>query len=625
MNKLLIVTPNDSIYNAAVNIISEADVDARVIKASSANVVEMVKKEFEGNAGIIVARGHQAQLLKTETNIPVVDIVLTGQDMAELLKKACRMVKHPNPRVAFVGIRHMFSDCTAFADILGADVQIFYAACSADLPKVVEQAILEMRAECIIGGEIACQAAEDLGVQSLFMDSATESIRYAIRTAVRMMDALRAEQEKSAEYKSLLNYSFDAILRLDKEGNILFVNSITEHVLHCTEDTLIDQNFLAIPGLQTTPGLQEAMNKQKDLYSVIIRIKNESFVTNIATISVNGKMNGFTVSMRPFSKITDLEETIRQSRLQQGYKAKAHFSDIHTLSPVMTTFLEDAVQYAMYDVPVLIRGAPGSDLRRIAECIHNGSTVRDNPFVYIDLSIIPSASQMITVFSGDGVNRTHVMMDIASKGTVYFENIQMMTEECQRQLLNILTNGCYQRNNGQYNVSITTRVICSTCVDLESYVKEGRFLAPLYRRLKQIQLNYPSLCEIPEDIPHLLDNSLDAAALRYKKQVSLTPEAITLLMNYDWPGNQEELDALCVKAIMLAHTTRADVNFVKEHLLPKSYKSPESQLFVVSNREELALRTALQECGNDRALAAKQLGVSRSTLWRRMKKYGVEG
>lgn len=623
MNKLLIVTPNEQIYQHAMVIVTEAFINAKVVKAKSDDVVEMVKAEFAADTGVVVARGNHAHLLKTYTNIPVVDIELTGQDMAVLLDQACKTVAHPNPRIAFVGFRYMFSNCTPIANILGADVRIYYASSGRDIPNVVERAVGE-GAELIIGGEIACSHATHMGVLSLFMDSMKESLRYAIRSALHMMDALKEEQRKTAEFMSLLNYSFDAILRLDEKGDIQVVNYMAERVLHHTSAELIGMNFFDIPRMQSSSVLKEAIEQQRSLYSTVLRIDADSFVVNIATINVEDRKDGFIVSMQAFSKIDDLEKTIRLERRRLGYVAKAKFTDIVTRSPRMLWFLEDAQQYALYDVPVLIVGPVGTQKRILAECIHNASPRQPNPFVLIDLSVIPANIQTEQIFGVENNDRKRGLFAMGQKGTVFFDHVHLLSDENQNHLLNILRHGHYTRGNSQLPVSALTRIICSTSFDLDKLVEKGTFLGPLVRQLSRMTLAYPPLSETREDIPYLLDKALNRAAVKYKKRITLTDDAVSLLIRYDWPGNILDLDTLCERATILARSTRLDAEFIRKRLLPKGYEQQEEQtVMVISSAEENELRSALREHAGDRQAVADGLGISRSTLWRRMKKYGL--
>lgn len=626
MNKLLIVAPNASIYQSAMDIVTEAQLDAKVIQATSEHIVDIVRKEFANDTGVVVARGHQAQLVKSQLTVPVVDIVLSGMDMIILLDHARRILDRPRPRIAFVGFRYMFPDCSPLADIMDVDPYIYYASTGREVPDVVEQAAAD-GAALIIGGEMACQHAARLGLPSLFMDSMKESVRTAIRTAMHTLDATVLEQRRSAEFSSLLNYSFDAILKLDSDGRIEAANHLAEKMLRQPMPELQGKRFFDMPTVQITPVLAEAIAQHRSLYSTIIRIGSDSFVANIASVDVEGRHDGFIVSMQEFGVIDDLEETIRVGRRQQGYVAAARFESFTAHAPRSQALLRDAKQYAQYDIPLLLCGPGGLPKSELAQCIHNASLRKRSPFVKAELSTIPIAAQTEFLFGSDVVPTSRGLISIAHTGTLFLLDAHLLTDESQHQLLNVLRNGHYFRKGNTSSTPVSVRVICATFKDLNALAAEDRFSEPLVNTLTSVMLQVPALREVPEDIPHMLAECLDRACAKYKKPLMMTADATALLTGYDWPGNLREMRTLCERAVMLATSQTIDAAFVRERLLPApapdASPAPVAPVLVVADPEELALRNALREAGDNRLLAAERLGVSRSTLWRRMKKYGL--
>lgn len=619
MNKLLIVMPNPQLYVIAQGIVNEAGIEAKVIHNTSETVVEQVRAEMAGHTGVVVARGNQARLVKLHLSVPVVDVVLSGQEMASLLEQACKMAMKPNPCIAFIGFRYMFTDVESIARLANVSANIYYASSTENVPVMVRRAVSE-GADVIVGSDNACRYAETVGIKALFMDTMPGSVRDAIRRALHLMDALRLEQRKTAEFMSLLNYSFDAILKLDAQGSIEVVNYMAEKVLHRPGSQLIGKEFLKLSGLQTSDVLTDAFLHKKSLYSTVIRIENDSFVTNVASINVSGNHAGYIVSMKEFGAIDDLEETISQKRRQLGYVAKGHFSHFATKSPRMRQVLEDAALFAQYDVPVLINGEFGTQKKRLAECIHNGSMRMNNPFVLVDLSVLPLHTQTEQIFGSDSGSG---LISLAHKGTVYFAHVHLLAEESQHQLWNILQHGHYLRGNSRSPVPVSVRVICSTYADLNAMAQEGRFLLPLAVKLTEMVITMPPVRDCPEDTADLLDSCMARAQHRIGKQAAFTADAIAMLLRHDWPGNNLAIEALCEKASLLARSNQLDAAFVRQHLLPAQQTEAAMQTYVVSSDEERQLRAAIQTCGNDREALMKILGISRSTLWRRMKKYGI--
>lgn len=619
MNKLLVVMPNRLMYMSAKRIIDEAGIDATVIETTSVRVLEDVAREMENNTGIVVARGNQAQILKKSALYPVAEIIFTGQEMALFIHEALKKAGHENPRIAFIGFRHMYSDIENLALLGNADVQLFYAASSQDVVPTVDRA-LSAGFEVIIGSENACRYAESIGVKTVFIDHSDVCIRDAIRRALFSLNAMRIEQQKTAEFMSLLNYSFDAILRLSNEGVIEIANIIAEKAFKPVTDSLIGQKFTEIPHLELPDSVYAALEQHHSLFSHVICVKKERYLLNIACVDAEGKHMGFILSLYAFGSVDNLEEKIRQERIQQGNIAHRRFNDFTTHSPRMKRLLSDAEMYAQYDVPILITGEEGTEKTRLAECIHNGSLRKSAPYIQADLSALPLSHQTELLF-GDAKNNGIVYS--AHKGTLYIRNAHLLTEESQHQLMNVIRYERYYTGTQHISTWASVRIICSTSENLLALARNGRFLFSLAEKLSDYELHIPPLRECPEDIPMLISANTTFARIRTHKQAVFTPGAIELMMQYPWPGNQRSMASFFERAFLLARDNRIDSAFIAEYLLKSRDEQTPASLLVVSSEEERELRSALEAYHGNKSAVVNALGISRATLYRRMKKYGI--
>ncbi|MBQ7520680.1 MAG: PrpR N-terminal domain-containing protein [Clostridia bacterium] len=621
MNKLLIVMPNRLLYDAARDIVSQAGVEAEVIQTTSDHVVEVVRRAMEGCTGVVVARGNQAQILKRCGDFQVMEIIFSGQEMAHFLTLARDQVLHAQPRIAFVGFHHMYSDIDSLGQLANADVNIYYTGSSAQVIPTVDKAVAD-GAEVIIGSENACNYAQSIGVKTVFVDGSYECIRDVLRKALFVVNAMRIEQRKTAEFTSLLNYSFDAILKLSLDGTIEIANFVAEKAFQCTAAELIGKRFTELPRLELSDAVYEALEQRKNLYSHVVRIRNERYLMNIACIDAAGQALGFILSLYAFGSVDDLEERIRQERIQQGHTARRKFKDFTAKSPRMRMLLADAAMYAQYDLPLLITGETGTEKTRLAECIHNASLRKKNPFVQADLSVLPLSSQTELLF---GRAKTNGIVYQAHQGTLYIRHVHLLTKESQHQLLNLIRYEQYYGSGQHMPTWASVRVICSTDEDLMALARQEQFLYPLAQKLTDYELRLPPLRECPEDIADLIAANMTFAHAHTRKQAAFTPDALELLMHFPWHGNHREMSIFCEKAFLLARGSRIDADFLAQHLL-KAEEQPDEKapLLVVSSEEERNLRAALAEHHGDKAAVMAALGISRSTLYRRMKKYGLD-
>lgn len=625
MSKLVIAVPNQIMVTQAENAARSLGVDATVLLENSRTVVESVKREREHGAAVAIARGNHANLLLHETDMPLVEIVLSGQNMAMLFSEARRQCEKENARIGLVGFRNMFGDTSTLAQVLGVNVMPFLANRTDEL-RLCTQKAAEAGVDIVIGGEIVAEEAEKLGLKHLFLHSTQDSIETAIAVAKRILYAIEMEKHNAAEFASLVNYSFDAVLKLDAQGNVAVSNYMAEKIFRRRGEALHGMHLseLIDLGSESNP-ISAAMRDKRSVYAITVKAGNQALIANFAAINVEGQNVGFILSLQEFQKIEDLEEQIRKERYSKGYVAMQTFDDLPTVSPVMREVKETAMKYARYDLPVMLIGEVGVGKRALAECIHNFSLRKRNPFVSVDCGGL-SAKMQQTQFMGDG-HSTKGAFEIAHTGTLLIEHVSMLDEYCQYQLLHVLKHSCLVGLDGRMMLPVNIRVICTTGKDLYQCVRDGKFLEPLYCMLTQLELLVPPLCERAEDLPALLDMTIEKYSTHYRKYVHLLPEARELIYAQPWGGNILQLSLFCEKLLILADDKQITGEFVRRHLprsfAPAQQSTQRSLPMVVHSEEEAQLIEALEKHGGSRSLAAEALGVSKTTLWRRMKKFGI--
>lgn len=623
MHSMIIAVSSAIQAETAQELIRDAELDALVLQTVAEEAVEKVRARLGGSVGVVVAQGQLAQALKGQPDLALVEAVLLGQDLAVLLRQACQQLGHTAPRVALIGQRYMFSNPEPIAALVGADVFLYYISSNADLPLALERAQAS-GTELVICDGALCSTVETAGLKALAIGPARESLRAAIRSAVRLARVLQQEWRRSQEMQALVQYSYDAILRLNSKGEIVFANPRAEKALGQTSEELQGQRLLEFNGLVAPTALIHALQAHQDAYSTMLQLGRVSYVSNIAAVTVEGQNDGWIISMQEFAAIDDLDERIRQERRRRGYIAHAKFADFPSRSPKMKALLEEAETYAQYDVPILISGEPRLAKARLAECIHNASLRRRNPYVHVDLGTMPPENQFDLLFgrrSGGDVG----LVSQAHKGTLFLLDVHSLVPDSQRQLLSVLRNGYFRRKDALEPIPVSVRLICSTFFDLIELARQGQWMFQLANTLLGLNLHMPPIRETPEDIPFLLEEYMEASCKRFKKQVTLSEETVMHLCRYPWPSNLRDIEYFCLKAVMLATEPEISLAFVREKLLPDLEEGTREQsAHIVTDREELEIRRVLRETAGNRGLAAERLGIGRSTLWRKMKKYGID-
>ena len=274
---------------------------------------------------------------------------------------------------------------------------------------------------------------------------------------------------------------------------------------------------------------------------------------------------------------------------------------------------------------VLIRGASGTGKEFVARQVHALSGRAQAPFVAVDCGALPkelAASELFGhvkgAFTGATENKTG-MFAAANHGTLFLDEVGNLNPDVQMLLLRALQEKRYRPVGGREEVKADIRLVAATNEDLEKAITEGRFREDLFHRLNEFPLQVPLLAECPEDILPLADFMLEAANRELKKDVKgFDRETQKKLKDYSWPGNIRELRMVVRRATLLAKDnwiTADDVGLLAKSSQPEEYALNDER----TERETIV--KALEATGNDRKAAAKLLGISRSTLYMKLKKY----
>lgn len=274
---------------------------------------------------------------------------------------------------------------------------------------------------------------------------------------------------------------------------------------------------------------------------------------------------------------------------------------------------------------VLIRGASGTGKEFVARQVHALSGRAQAPFVAVDCGALPrelAASELFGhvkgAFTGATENKTG-MFAAANHGTLFLDEVGNLSPEVQMLLLRALQEKRYRPVGGKEEVKADIRLVAATNEDLEKAITEGRFREDLFHRLNEFPLQVPLLAECPEDILPLADFMLEAANRELKKDVKgFDRETQKRLKDYSWPGNIRELRMVVRRATLLAKDNWITADDVG---LPAKGSQPEEYALNDERTERETIVKALEATGNDRKAAAKLLGISRSTLYMKLKKY----
>ncbi|MDZ7292507.1 MAG: sigma-54 dependent transcriptional regulator [candidate division KSB1 bacterium] len=321
--------------------------------------------------------------------------------------------------------------------------------------------------------------------------------------------------------------------------------------------------------------------------------------------------------------------------LRSELKSRFQFKNIIGQSGKMQEVFRALEKVVNSNVTVLIQGESGTGKELIARAIHYHSPTRGNkPFVAVNCSALPESLLESELFGHEkgsftgATGRRIGKFEVANGGTIFLDEIGLMTQATQAKVLRILQEREFERVGGNEMVKVDVRVISATNRDLEEAIKNGEFREDLYYRIAVFPIKLPPLRERKEDIPLLAAHFLDKYAKQENKEIEgIAPDALELLMAYNWPGNVRELENCIERAVVLASTreiTPKDLpNSVRAIGEKKIYEADNTLSSWIEKLEEDALRNALLENGGNISQTAKKLGIGRATIYRKAKKYGL--
>lgn len=306
-------------------------------------------------------------------------------------------------------------------------------------------------------------------------------------------------------------------------------------------------------------------------------------------------------------------------------------------SKALKRILEDTENYAKSDSTVLITGETGTGKDLLARTIKNQSLRANRPFVTVNCATIPKAlfeselfGHVKGAFSGALRNRKGLAHE-AHRGTLFLDEIGEMPLDVQSQLLRFLESGEIRPLGQNSNVIVDVRVIAATNRDLKQLIEEKLFRSDLYYRLDVLSLHLPPLRERKEDVNAIVDRLLGRLSKRIgREKPKISKASLQKLRAYDWPGNIRELQNVIERAIMLSRGEE----ILPEHLVRLGSSSSASssdgqegaigELLPLADIEKMHILAVLKNCDGNQRKSARILNISKSTLWRKLKEYGID-
>ena len=625
-----VVSPSSTMTSKFRKVLAERKLSCPVVQASQKNAIPVAKQMIGEGAKIIISRGNTARMLRSNLEIPVIEEKHTFFDCYIGYQKALKI----SDKIAFLATSDSFlkilnksKPLLKNALICPIDAQLKEEYVRADMEKLAQMGI-----EVAIGGISLRDLVTQCGIQYIMTETDEDAVNDAIDEALYHLkiedERLRKNHELKRKHEmiqAVMNCTLDGIFSVDQEGIVTNINENAHRMLPELSpgqpiDKILKGDFL-----------DSTLKHRETLSNVLINTRKSSLILNIAPVCIKDSVIGATVTVQYQHEIQKMEQKIRHSLLTCGHISDKTFEDIIGSSPALRAAKSLAQRYAAVDSTVLILGDTGTGKELFAQSIHNASRRKSAPFVAINCAALPASvleSELFGyvkgAFTGARSEGKAGMFELAHNGTIFLDEISETPPDVQLKLLRVIQERKVIRLGDDRVTSVDVRIIAASNKDLRELVQNGLFREDFYYRICVLELQLPTLDERREDIPDLVRCFLKNPKLPSKK---ITEEALNLLMKQQWRGNIRQLNNIVERLAVICDTDTITADLVEQTVLTKPRTQREEVLpqygapvakEPMTERE--LIRSVLHENKGNRERSARQLGISTTTLWRKVKK-----
>ncbi len=449
--------------------------------------------------------------------------------------------------------------------------------------------------------------------------------------------------ELSRYWKTIVDTLQDGVMVVNPAGRIVAVNPAAEHLTGYKAAELLGQSCRVLDCTGCKIIGKGSGHKWCGLYAAggvkakrcTITNKDHRTVTIIKNASIlrdeSGNLIGAVETLKDMSEIVRQQEEIialrRTFHLDDGYYG------IQGQSPIMQDLFEMVENVALTEAPVLISGESGTGKELVAHAIHEVSARKDKPYIKVNCAALNEnllESELFGHAKGayTGADRARIgRFEAAHGGTIFLDEIGDIPPATQVKLLRVLEEKEIERVGEHIPVKVNVRIISATNRNLDELIAKGVFREDLFFRINVFPMRCPALRERLEDIPAIVQSFIRRNAVKTgKKILGLTPEAMQKMVQYQWPGNVRELRNAVEYAFVLCPSGGIDVRHLPPKILGAEPQCPPPLTNVQSSddTQKSELIRVLHQAGGNQSEAARMLGVSRITVWKRIKKFGLD-
>lgn len=622
------IIPNSAVSATVSKLLAEMGYEHPVITASANQAVAEARKLLPKGLRLVVSHGITYEYLKRDIPVVMSTLPFSGLDTLISIRKALSI----SGKIVHIGTPPFFHLIQRSLAYLGESPDQI-ALCNLRMDRTIEeqtQEMIDQGYEVIMGGQAPVRYARQMGKVGIECGVDELVARSAILNAREQVEGLFRQERQYEQQRAILQASSDALVAIDQNECIIEYNNAASRMFGNVSGGLTGKNLNEALALGHIKSISEIDNYgvESDIVPVVL---------NKTPIIAHGTHQGSVITLKKVTEIQELEYQVRKDLVVKGLVAKSCFNDIVGVSQTLQQVKKLATQFAKYESTVMIVGETGTGKELFAQSIHNASHRRNQPFVAINCATLPEGlieSELFGyargAFTGANQNGKQGLFEIANQGTIFLDEISELPLSTQGKLLRVLQEGEIIRLGGDKVIHINVRIICASNKDLLEMVRTDKFKRDLYYRLCVLEINIPPLRERPEDIRFLSESLVAELAEKHHKELlgGISEEVLKSLSALPFHGNVRELRNLLERMVILSDSELITMNDYYQCIRPSTQLSCQTDSLLGSSvnlqdAERILISESLKKSKGNRTSAAAMLGINTTTLWRKMKKYGL--
>jgi transcriptional regulator, propionate catabolism operon regulatory protein len=505
------------------------------------------------------------------------------------------------------------------------EIRIYLFENSIDMESQVIKAIKDGMNSIIGGGTIAYELALSHQIPATFMEISRSGIVNAIQQSISIIESKEKDRELLDNILSVINCMNEGLLAT-KDNKVLISNSKLDDIINIPVSEYYNQNIKS---------LNENIGNfivQKELTKDIMKINDKNYLVEKLPNKVSFADN--IIIFHNVSELQDKEVNVRRKLHANKFLARKTFKDIIGTDSIIVNTINNAEIFAKTNAEVLIEGETGTGKELFAQSIHNASSRKDNPFIAVNCGAIPEQlleSELFGyvdgAFSGAKKGGKAGLFELAHKGTIFLDEINSLPIMLQSKLLRVIQEKTLRRIGSETETFIDVRILSASNKGIDLLIQKNEFRSDLFHRINTLTLQIPSLKERMKDIELLAHYFIDIYTKKYGKKIpKLKQNEIQLLKSYHWPGNVRELENVIHRYVILndpATKNGLTSDFITNFNGSTSINTGDDASMMIKkdkleNMEREIIISFLNDYKWNRKEVAERLGISRSTLWRKL-------